>query len=656
MNSIPSNPPRGEDSQTSLDIALANASDAFLLAVVQDAELPALLPALAQATGDKRLLADDLRPQGGPIGAVPRPQSGMSLDAIAKARLLAFEALKDLRDGKGTALDLQAEPQALSELMGFMTGELSQSYLPLLKHELNLVGDIGALDVDLSAIAQQRDFKVVVIGAGMSGIGMTYRLKQAGLNVTTFETADDVGGTWYKNSYPGCRLDTPNYTYSYSFQQKNDWPQAFTEQKHLRKYFADSATALGVREHVRFKCEVTKLVYDEAAKLWTVTWKDAEGAIQQMTANAVVSAVGQLNQPNIPQLDGIDSFKGDAFHTAQWRHDVDVTGKKVVVIGTGASAFQVIPTIKDHVAQMTVFMRTPPWMYPAADYHADVAFGMRWLLKEVPHLNRWYRFLQFYTNLEGRLRYMRVEKDWQHPVSVGPENDELRLALQGYIEEQFADRPDLLPYVVPQYPPGAKRMLRDNGIWAGALKSPNVNMVPHGISHVVENGVVDREGVLHEADIIIYGTGFKASDFLMPMQVTGRGGVDLHQRWEGDLQAYYGVCTPEFPNLFMLYGPNTNLVINGSLVFLQEMGMEFVTSLLSHLLQNDLGAVEVRADAFAEHNAWLEEGNAGLAWGAASVSSWYKSRTGRVTQNWPYSMLDYWQGTHDWDPAKFIFD
>lgn len=633
--------------------ALAAASDDFLRTVLAEAELPALLPALAQATGDLRLVDETLRPAGGPLGVVPVPQGGMSAEAQARARMLALEAMQRLRDGTATGLDVSDE-RNLMRLLEFMTGPISPDYLPLLIHELGLTGDMGAPRWRAGAAAPGRELRVVVIGAGMCGLGVAHRLLQAQVDVVVLEKNDDVGGTWYENSYPGCRLDTPNFCYSYSFLQRKDWPQAFTERRHLHRYFRDAAEMFGLLDRIRFRSTVEQLVYDEGAGQWTIAYRDADGQVHWMTADVVISAVGQLNQPHVPTLPGIETFRGEAWHTARWRHDRDLTGLKVAVVGTGASAFQVIPTIVDQVGAMTVFQRTPPWIYPAPDYHAEIPRSMRWLFEHVPKFHRWYRFLQFYVSLEGRLRFMRVDPAWRHPVSVSAKNDELRIALQAYLESEFADRPDLLAHAVPGYPPGAKRMLRDNGIWARALKAPHVSLVTAGIDRVEPNGIRDRDGRLHEADVIIWGTGFKASNFLIPMQIIGRGGVNLHQKWGGDLRAYYGVLVPEFPNLMLLYGPNTNLVVNGSLVFIQEMGIEFIVDMIGTMLAKNLKSLEIGTEAFAAYNRWVDEGNAGLSWGASSVSSWYKNAAGRVTQNWPYSMLDYWKGTHDWRLSDFL--
>jgi 4-hydroxyacetophenone monooxygenase len=630
-------------------------TDEFFRAVVAEAELPALLPALAHATGDFRLVDPALSPPTGKaIPAVSPPQGGMTPAQQERARELALEALQRLRDTDVEPLDVTDDEQLLP-LVRFISGDGDVQNLPLVHHELNFALDSGDPGWSIEEIAPHRvhEFTAVVIGAGPQGIQAAHRLKQAGLEVTIYEKNDAVGGTWYENSYPGCRLDTPNFTYSYSFLQKKTWPQAFLEQKHLHQYFDEAATVLGVRELVQFNSEVEEVRFNEETLQWHVTARGPEG-LTERTAAVVISAVGQLNRPNIPEIPGAESFLGEQWHTTAWPEGADLSGKRVAVIGTGATGFQVIPTIAPEVEHLTVFQRTPPWMYPAANYHDPIPEGMHWLLENLPYFHRWYRFLQFYTNLEGRIRFMEYDKDWEHPVSSSAANEELRQDLAAYIQSEFADHPDLLQHVLPAYPPGAKRMLRDNGIWAKTLKSPHVDLVTNSIDRITPDGIVDKKGNLHRVDVIVYGTGFKASDFLFPMTVIGRDGMNLHEEWGGDVQAYYGVNIPRFPNLFLLYGPNTNLVVNGSLIFLQEMGVEFIMSQIQLVLDTDSSSIEIKNEPFEGYNRWLDEGNARMSWSDTKANSWYRSsKSGRSSQNWPFTMLDYWKGTHTWDASLF---
>lgn len=631
------------------------ADDTALRAAVADAELPALLTTLAHITGDLSLLDPALRPPLNPsAGAVPA-QGGMTQEQQEKARELAFQALCRFRDG-GSRTAADPTPDELQKLMTFITGDAGDEYLPLLRHELNLPVDVGAPDWEKGRLAPERDFRVAIIGGGMSGLAAAYRLAQAGVPFVVLEKNDEVGGTWYENRYPGCRLDTNNFAYSFSFAQKDDWPQQFSPRDSIYSYFRDVAEDLEIRPHVRFNTEVIAAGYNEHDPSWNLRLRKADGSEVTERFNAVITAVGQLNRPNIPEFPGRDTFRGQAWHTAEWNDSVDLTGKKVAVIGAGASAFQVIPSIAGEVGELLVFQRNAPWMYPTPNYHDDIAPGLRWLYRVLPYYHRWFRFFQFWTSVEGRRRFVTVDPEWNRPGSVSAQNEAMRQALTSYLEEQFSDRPDLLEKVIPTYPPGAKRLLRDNGVWAGALKRDNVELITEGIQEITENGIRTRDGVEHELDVIIYGTGFKASDFLMPMKVTGAGGVDLHEQWNGDARAYLGITIPSFPNLFCLYGPNTNLVVNGSIILFSEFAVHYVLEAIRTLLSEGKSAMDCRWEPFQKFNEEIDKANSSMAWGASDVSSWYKNARGRVSQNWPLPLLDYWTMTRSIDPAAYDFE
>jgi 4-hydroxyacetophenone monooxygenase len=272
----------------------------------------------------------------------------------------------------------------------------------------------------------------------------------------------------------------------------------------------------------------------------------------------------------------------------------------------------------------------------------------------VPSYSEWNRFWIFWKMGDGVLEGVRVDPEWEpKDASVSMANDFVRMMFTEYFKTQFADRPDLLEHVVPTYPPGAKRMLRDNGVWAGALKRDNVRLVTDSIREITPEGLVTADGEEYAVDVIIYGTGFQASKFLTPMTVKGRGGVDLHEQWHGDARAYLGVTVPGFPNLFCLYGPNTNIVINGSIVYFSECGVRYVLGCIGALLRDGHAALDVRTDVFTEFNERVDEGNAGMAWGCADVSSWYKNEHGHVAQNWPFTLLEYWQRTVAPDLADY---
>ena len=626
------------------------ADDESIRLALEDAFLPALIPALAQATGDLSLLRDDIRPSGeASIGA---EQGGMTADQQQAARDLAFKVITDIRDGRVKANGIPIEEQ-LTAATRWMTGAAaSEDYLPLLLEEL------APNNEDPRAPDWRKDpdvpFLVAIIGAGMSGILAGVRLKQAGVPYVVLEKNADVGGTWLENTYPGARVDVSNAFYSYSFAQRVDWPKHYSTQQILLDYFRDCAREYGVRDHVQFNTEVELIEWDDERSLWKLHVRRADGSRETVEANAVISAVGQLNRPKMPQIPGMDSFAGPAFHSARWDHSVDLKGKRVAVVGTGASAAQFVPVIADMAADLTVFQRTPNWFVPVPHYHDDVPAGLQWLFRHVPHYVHWYRFWLFWMTTEGLLPAAVVDETWPHrDRSVSAANDELRMLLTGYLQMEYADRPDLLEKVLPTYPPASKRIVLDNGIWAKTLKRDHVHLVTDAITEITPTGVVTADGKEHPADVIIYGTGFQASKFLTPMKVVGRNGTDLNAQWDGDARAYLGITVPNFPNFFLLYGPNTNIVVNGSIIYFSECEVQYVMGCLRLLLEKGHRAMDCKRDVHDAYNECIDKGNLQMVWGVATVNSWYKNEKGRVAQNWPFNLIQYWQQTREPNPADY---
>lgn len=627
------------------------ANDDDIARAVVDADLPALLAAVAVLTGDASLIAEDLRPPPSKMGATIKPQGGLSAEAQEKARALVTRALIAYRDRGSPAPDPQAP--LLVHAMRFLARGAGDEYLSLLKHELALPCDTGAPDWRKAEIAPDRDFSVAVIGAGLSGVAAAHRLEQAGVRYKVFEKNPNVGGVWWENRYPGCRLDTPNFAYSYSFAQKQDWPEQFSCQSEIQKYVSTVADAMKIRQHVAFDTEVLAMRYVDFTAQWLIETRGKDGQIRSESFNAIITATGQLNQPAYPDIAGLQSFDGQLFHSARWPADLDIRGKRVAVIGTGASAYQIVPSIVSDVAELFVFQRNAPWMLPTPNYHEQIRPGMAWLLRHVPYYGRWFRFWQFWIAAEGRLPLVEVEADWDHPISVGRANEGLRLECIEHLKSQLSDRPDLLAKVTPNYPPGAKRMLRDNGVWAAALKQPQTKLITDGILRINKRGIVTADGLLHEVDIIVLATGFQASDYLTPMKVIGRGGKNLHEWWAGDCRAFLGITMPGFPNLFMTGGPTTGVVVNGSAIFSAECAVEYALSAIGVLLAGGYAGMDVRQAPFDAFNDRVDAGNLTKAWGVAKTTSWYKNRFGRASQTWPFSLLEYWRLTEKADIADY---
>jgi 4-hydroxyacetophenone monooxygenase len=628
------------------------ADDEFIRAALEDADMPALLPALAYITGDMSLLRDEVRIDP---ALMMMDQGGLTPEQLATARQIAFDAIVAFRDA-GSRPVPPIEGRALTRIVQYMAGGLPvDQYMDMAHEELALTpDDERGVHWRQRDVAPDREFRVAVIGAGMSGIVAAYRLQQAGVRYVVLDKNPDVGGTWLENTYPGCRVDIPNHYYSYSFAQRDDWPYFYSPQRELHRYFEECVDEFGIRPNIRFGTEVTSVAWDEDSGTWSLDLLGPGGREETLTANAVVSAVGQLNRPQLPSIEGRDSFAGPAFHSAQWDHGVDLTGQRVGVIGTGCSAAQFVPIVSEQASVVEVFQRTPNWMFPVPHYHFEVPAGFQWLLSSIPAYRQWYRFWLFWRSAETLRPMAEVDPEWpDQERSVSELNDMLRVMLVEATEPQYADRPDLWEKVLPPYPPAAKRIIIDNGSWATALHRDNVKLTTDHIDRITPDGVVTADGELHEFDVLIYGTGFQPSRFLMPMKVVGRGGVNIHDRWDGDARAYLGITVPGFPNFFVLYGPNTNIVVNGSIIWFTECEVRYVMDCLRTLLAGEYKALDCRREVHDRYNVEVDAENLRMAWGVSNVNSWYKNAKGRVAQNWPFPLLEYWRRTRQVDPADY---
>ena len=621
---------------------------------LEHANAPVTMAALVHLTGDVELLRGDIRVDHSRARDL---QCGISTEQQAIVRARALQVLTDYRDRGCPALPPLA-PETLREILRFITGqELDEDCVRFLMEESEFDNDdaYGLGGFDTIPVDVRRRFHVVVVGAGMSGLLAGYRLKQAGLSFTIVERSTDVGGTWHDNVYPGCRVDNPSHVYEYSFA-RHDWPQYYCAQPVLQSYFERCASDFGLRPHILFEHEVVGADFDEASGTWGVTLRDGDGVTTLLNANALICATGQLNQPRLPDLDGMDAFEGPAFHSARWDPTLDPSGKRVAVIGTGATAMQFVPEIARQAREVIVFQRTPPWIYPSPDYRASVPAGEHWLINHVPYYARWYHFLLFWLDGEGL--YASVTKDpaWPHQErSVSAANDALRKLMIRSIRHELEGDEELIEASIPKHPPCGKRLLVDDGTWYRTLRRDNVHLITETIDRVTANGVRTTDGAEHSSDVLVYATGFHASRFLWPMRIRGRDRRDIREHWGDDPRAYLGIVVPGYPNLFCLYGPNTNIVITGSTIFFSECGMHYVMGCIRMLFENGHRSLECRKEVHDAYNAVIDEGNLQVAWGAPNVRSWYKNRAGRVTQNWPFKLLDYWNRTRTPNQEHFHF-
>ena len=638
--------------------------DDELRTALKDVNLPNILMVVAQLTGESRWLSPRYAPKPivAPPGSMFPDDSGDYAPEVAQEiRSAAFDVLRQVRDGKLAWPPVPALAR-YNEMLSFSIAEpVPREYAAMLLEETQMIDRDEQWRSVLAETRNKRptaidSFHVIIIGAGMSGIGMAAKLKDAGIAYTVLEKNDAVGGTWYENSYPDCGVDTPNHFYSYSFERNPNWSGYFSKRDELHTYFERCADDFGIREHIRLGVEVNTTEYDETTQRWNVCFKGKDGAEEILSANVVVSAVGQLNRPSMPDIEGLDSFAGPKFHSARWRHDVDLSDKRVAVIGTGCSAVQFLPKTAAKAGQISVFQRTPHWISPARDYYRPVEAGLKWALNHVPFYAEWHRARMIWSFADRAWPTVNLDPAWLHPQrAMNQASDDMRTALTAYIQTELGNKAHLLDQCVPDYPVWGKRLIVDNN-WYQTLARDNVDLVTTGIRRVTANGVETVDGTVHEADVLILGTGFRSNLFLWPMDVRGRGGVSLAAQWGDCPEAYKGITVPNFPNLFCLYGPNTNIVHGGSIIYQVECQIHYAMQCISQMLNQGISALEVKADVNVRYNDEVQRISQQLAWGHPGVQSWYKNSQGRVVNNSPFSLHRYWEVTHDLDLSDYTVE
>jgi cation diffusion facilitator CzcD-associated flavoprotein CzcO len=476
---------------------------------------------------------------------------------------------------------------------------------------------------------------VLIVGAGFGGVAAAIELRRHGIeDVTILERAPDLGGTWFYNTYPGAACDVPSHLYSFSYAQRRDWSRLCSPQQEIHDYLRAVAREHGVDELVRTGQTVTACSWDEGTASWTVETSEGE----RYESDALVLATGQLHQPHVPLIGGAAEFAGHTFHSAEWDHDYELAGKRVGVIGSGASAVQFVPEIAPKVERLTVFQRTGNWFMPRKNrvYPALVRRAIE-RLPRLQELRRRYIF-EYTESLTLMIR---------HPASVG----RLGMALSTLFMRSQLKNPELRAKVWPDYAFGCKRILFSSA-FLPALERANVELEAARIEAIVPQGVRTADGRTHELDCLIWATGFRTNDFMFPMAITGREGRSLEAAWADGAHAYLGICMPSFPNMFVMYGPNTN-TSGGSIIFYLECQARYIRQALAHMNARGAGAIEVRADVEAAYDRDVQHRFAGTAW--TQCDSWYRDERGRIVANWPGYMREYGARTASLDAREYEF-
>jgi cation diffusion facilitator CzcD-associated flavoprotein CzcO len=456
---------------------------------------------------------------------------------------------------------------------------------------------------------------IVIVGAGFSGIGMAIRLKTSGIeSFLILEKFGDLGGVWRDNTYPGAACDAPSHLYSYSFEVDYPWSRKFAPQHEILTYLRHCAEKYGLGPHIRTNSEVLAAAFDEDTGRWEVKTKDAA-----YRPRVLIAAVGQLHQPSIPALPGLDNFAGVSFHSARWNHAHDLSGKSVAVIGTGSTAIQVVPAIAPKVRGLTVFQRSPGYIRPKPEKVYSDLEHQRY--RRFPVLRR---FDRAWTYCMNEARFINFD--------VAPLNRRMQGKFRAALAGRFADT-EMRRKLTPDYALGCKRGLPSND-WYPTLARENVELVTFPIARIVPQGVETADGRVHAVDTLIFATGFKATQFLAPIRITGVGGRDLHQAWSEGAEAYLGMTVTGFPNLFLLYGPNTNLA-HSSVVYMLESQFSYVLKAVRTMLARGIDVMQVRATVQKRYNQFLSRRLQRSVLVRGGCTSWFKTASGKVTNNWP---------------------
>lgn len=623
---------------------------AELKAGVSTANVPTLLMVLVHLTGDRRWLADRYRPTR-PKGLGDEDSGGLPDDVQDEIRKAVVTALADYLAAGSPPPPVLAADQ-LVQMMSFSVDEqVPAEYGPMMAADLNV--ESGPASV---LLAPPAGLDAIIVGAGPCGLLAAIKFQEAGIPYTLIERESDVGGTWRVNGYPGAAVDTPNHIYSFSFAP-HDWSRFFAGRDELRDYLTELADAYGVREHARLRTEATSATWDEESRTWHVSVLNRDGSAGVLSARLLISAVGSLNNPKIPPIPGLEHFVGPSFHTARWPEGLNLHGKRVGVIGTGASAMQLVPAIVDEAEMVTVFQRSPQWAAPFEKFRAEVPAPVRRLLSEVPIYRGWYRLRQGWIFNDKVYDSLVKDPDWDHPArSVNAANDGHRRFFTRYIRQEIGDRDDLADKVIPSYPPFGKRMLLDNR-WFRAMTREDVFLETGRIREVRADRVVMESGAEHIVDVLVLATGFDAVHFLASLDIQGRSGHTLAEAWQGDdAKAYLGMTVPDFPNLFALNGPNTLTGHGGSLLFLAECEVHYMIDLVRQMIENDLTAVECRPEVYGRYNRDVDAQHERMIWTHPGMTTYYRNSHGRVVVNSPWRVVDFWTMTRRADLADYIVD
>ena len=623
-----------------------NISKQTLESALDSASFPVVAALLVHFTGDISILEKLPRPNQAVLGEI---QGFLSEDDKQTIKKIALKEISKFFSNHEVNDIYVPSNEELNKMMSFIVGEnVSPDYIPMMLRDLNITSQ----DLKLSSVTTKPSLEVLIIGAGMSGILAAIKLAERGIKFKIYEKNINLGGTWFENRYPGARVDIANHFYSYSFEENHQWSEHFSQQPELLDYFKRCFDKYDIQKNTYFETQVTDMKFDDETKMWEVTSIHNKKSNKEVI-NIVLSCVGQLNQPKIPDIKGLDEFQGNMFHSSKWPEDDVIAGKKVAVVGSGASAFQIVPSIAKYCEKLTIFQRSPPWMFPNPKYHEQVDEEKKWLLENLPFYSRWYRFLLFYPGSDQLLDSLFVDPSWKdRSDSINQQNDEMRKLFTSAMLAQISNK-SLIDKVIPNYPPFGKRMLQDNGAWLEALHLPNVTLLAEGVEQMNSRGIIGLEKE-HEFDTVVFATGFKAQDFFDPINIDCGSG-SFKSIYEDSPVSYLGITFSSIPNFFAMYGPGTNLAHAGSIIFNSECQINYICSAIEHMLNNDYKVIKVKPKIEKQYQDRFDKRHKKMVWQHANVSSWYQNSKGKVVTTSPWRLVEYWNWTNNFNADEYDF-
>lgn len=496
----------------------------------------------------------------------------------------------------------------------------------------------GYVDEDYSDIPQslKDKFHVVICGSGVCGINLAIRLRVAGIPFTLLEKFNGVGGTWFLNVYPNVGCDTSSHMYCYSFDPNLQWTKWFAKGQENHRYLMSLVEKYDLKANIKLGCEVKEAVWDEKNSKWVVEYVQ-DGKTRNITSDVYVSCVGMLSNPNVPNVEGRETFKGTQMHTSRFKPATELKGKRIALVGTGASGMQIGPELAKVAKELTIFQSTPQWFLEIPNYKTDISLGERWCFENVPFYERWHRFKLLRHLLDQYYAAMLKDSDL---------NQAYHKLLSAHIEKKLEGKPDLLKKVMPNYPPICTRLLVDNN-WCELVSQDNVNLVTERVVKVTENTLIGKEGTKAEVDVVVWATGFKSTQFLLPaMNVKGKGGLQIKDYWGVEPSAHLGMTCPNFPNFFMTYGPNSNVSAGGSIVWVGENQARYITQCCGAMVRKKLKVMEVKKNVYDNYQQEVIKALGSTVWEDKRCTSWYKvAHATKVTCNSPWPLEEYWRRT-----------